>query len=186
MVLQSILGDNYQVLEEGQPGRTIATEDPAEGEKNGLSYLIPCLESHVPLDYLVIMLGSNDCKSKFSYSAMDIAGEMQIFLEKAISYNHFRCNDRMQILLVSPPVITEAVRDSWLEECFGYAHAGKVSEQLAGWYAKLAEMYHCDFLDAASVVRASAADGCHMDAQNQQELGKQIAARIIRSSESPC
>ena len=35
-VMEKILGDGYKVIEEGQNGRTIATEDPAEGEKNGI------------------------------------------------------------------------------------------------------------------------------------------------------
>ena len=47
-VMQAALGDDYKVIEEGQNGRTIATEDPAEGEKNGLSYIGACLESHTP------------------------------------------------------------------------------------------------------------------------------------------
>ena len=81
-VMGELLGGGYEVIEEGQNGRTIATEDPAEGEKNGLKYIGPCLESHSPLDIVIIMLGSNDCKRKFSYSSMDIAGEMQILLEK--------------------------------------------------------------------------------------------------------
>ena len=36
MTLQALLGDGYTVIEEGQGGRTIATDDPAEGEKNGI------------------------------------------------------------------------------------------------------------------------------------------------------
>ncbi|MDO4528942.1 MAG: GDSL-type esterase/lipase family protein, partial [Lachnospiraceae bacterium] len=80
-VLQEVLGDSYKIIEEGQNGRTIAIDDPAEGEKNGLLYIGPCLESQRPLDYVIIMLGSNDCKRKFAFSSMDIAGEMQIFLE---------------------------------------------------------------------------------------------------------
>ncbi|MBQ4416282.1 MAG: acylhydrolase, partial [Butyrivibrio sp.] len=86
-VLQNLLGDGYRVIEEGQNGRTIATDDPAEGEKNGLRYVIPCIESHKPLDLMIVMLGTNDLKKKFSYTVMDIAGEMQIFLEKVLAYN---------------------------------------------------------------------------------------------------
>ena len=104
MVMQSVLGDEYTVIEEGQNGRTIATDDPAEGEKNGLKYIGPCLESQSPLDVVIIMLGSNDCKRKFAYSSMDIAGEMQIMLEKILSYNHFRCGDGFKVILVSPPL----------------------------------------------------------------------------------
>ena len=73
-VLQKEIGDDYAVIEEGQNGRTIATDDPAEGEKNGLAYIGPCMESQSPFALLIIMLGCNDCKRKFAYSAMDIAG----------------------------------------------------------------------------------------------------------------
>ena len=178
VVLQNELGESYQVIEEGQCGRTIATDDPAEGEKNGLKYILPCLESHSPLDMVIIMLGSNDCKQKFSYSGMDIAGEMQIFLEKVISYNHFRCGDQFRILLVSPPVINDHIRGSWLEDCFGADHAMKISSELALWYLKLSKIYHCGYLDASQHVTASEADGCHLDADAQRTLGSVIAEKI--------
>lgn len=177
-VLQKHLGEGYTVIEEGQNGRTIATEDPAEGEKNGLKYIGPCMESQAPFDLLIIMLGSNDCKRKFSYSAMDIAGEMQIMLEKVQSYNRFRCKDAFKILLISPPYISEAIRDSWLGDSFGYENAVKVSKELAGWYKTLADMYDCEYLDAAQYVHASDADGVHLDAENQKKLGDVIAQRV--------
>ena len=177
-VLQKHLGEGYTVIEEGQNGRTIATEDPAEGEKNGLKYIGPCMESQVPFDLLIIMLGSNDCKRKFSYSAMDIAGEMQIMLEKVQSYNRFRCKDAFKTLLISPPYISEAIRDSWLGDSFGYENAVKVSKELAGWYKTLADMYDCEYLDAAQYVHASDADGVHLDAENQKKLGDVIAQRV--------
>lgn len=175
MVLRKELGDGYVVIEEGQNGRTIATDDPAEGEKNGLKYIGPCLESHSPLDLVIVMLGLNDCKRKFSYSSMDIAGEMQILLEKIVAYDHFRCNDGFKILLVSPPVISEAIKDSWLGDSFGYENARKVSLELADWYRQLAGMYNCEFLDASEHVNVSNTDGCHMDAENQRRLGRVIA-----------
>jgi len=179
-VMEKELGDHCQVIEEGQCGRTIALDDPAEGEKNGLKYIRPCLESHAPLDLVIVMLGSNDCKQKFSYSGMDIAGEMQIFLEKVIAYRHFRQNDRFRILLVSPPRISEHIRGSWLEECFGAEHAQKVSSELALWYLKLSKIYQCSYMDAAEYVTASRADGCHLDEDAQVILGKAIAEKILR------
>ena len=178
MVLQEILDDDYQVIEEGQCGRTIAMEDPSEGEKNGLTYLLPCLESHTPLELLIIMLGSNDCKSKFALSGMDVAGEMQIFLRKAIAYNHFCCEDAFQILLIAPPLISKAVNDSWLGENFGFDYAVELSTKLAGWYQELANRYHVHFLDASQYVKASDADGCHLDAEGQMTLGRAIAAYV--------
>ena len=178
MALQSILGDEFRVIEEGQNGRTIATDDPAEGEKNGLLYIRPCMESHNPFYMLIIMLGSNDCKRKFAYSSMDIAGEMQIFLEKVIAYNHFRCNDSFKILLISPPVISEAMKESWLGDSFGYENAKKVSSEISGWYKQLAQMYDCLYLDAAEYVKVSDLDGVHMDAENQRKLARAVADLI--------
>ena len=130
-VMQRCLGEEYTIIEEGQNGRTIATDDPAEGEKNGLKYIGPCLESHTPLDLVIIMLGSNDCKRKFAYSSMDIAGEMQIFLEKVISYNRFRCQDHYKVLLMAPPYISESIKTSWLGDCFGYENGRKDAEKNA-------------------------------------------------------
>ncbi|SCW35445.1 Lysophospholipase L1 [Ruminococcaceae bacterium YRB3002] len=181
-VMKQALGGDHTVIEEGQNGRTIASDDPAEGEKNGLRYIGPCLESHAPLDYVVIMLGSNDCKRKFAYSAMDIAGEMQIMLEKVQSYNRFRCQDRFKVVLMSPPHIAPSIRDSWLGDSFGYENACRVSQELAGWYKQLADMYGCLFLDAAQIVTASDSDGCHLDAENQRKLGRAVA-ELIRNSE---
>ena len=177
-VLQTKLGSSFEIIEEGQNGRTIATEDPAEGEKNGLKYIGPCLESHRPLDLVIIMLGSNGCKQKFAYSAMDIAGEMQIMLEKVISFNHFRCGDSFKILLISPPRIRETLKDSWLEESFNYSHAGVSSAALAGWYKQLAEMYETYYMDASDYVITSEADGVHLDAENQKKLGDAVGEYI--------
>lgn len=183
VVLQKALGERYQIIEEGQCARTIATDDPAEGEKNGLSYIIPCLETHSPLEWLIILLGSNDCKRKFSYCAMDIAGEMQIFLEKVCAYNHFRCGDHMRILLIAPPVIANDVQETWLRDCFGYERSSEVSSELASWYKRLAEMYHCAFLNADEIVKTSAVDGIHLDTSAQVTLGEAVAAKIRDASE---
>lgn len=119
-VLKRLLGEGYTVIEEGHNGRTIATDDPAEGEKNGLKYVIPCIESQSPLDLMIILLGANDLKRKFQYTGMDIAGEMQIFLEKVQAHNRFRMEDSMKVLLISPPIIGACGEGSWLSDCFDF------------------------------------------------------------------
>ena len=178
MVLQNLLGEGYRVIEEGQNGRTIATDDPTEGEKNALNYILPCLESHRPFDLFIVMLGTNDCKRKFSYCAMDIASEMQRFLEKVLSFNRFRCEDHFKVLLVSPPVISDAIKASWLGDSFGYENAMNVSGELADWYKQLADLYHCEFLDASLHVLTSKSDGVHLDADNQKKLAEVLFRRV--------
>ena len=80
-VLAHKLGAEFRVVEEGLNGRTTVWDDPIEGYKNGKEYLIPCLESHRPIDLVVIMLGTNDLKKRFSVSAYDIAQSVGVLVE---------------------------------------------------------------------------------------------------------
>ena len=50
------------VIEEGLNGRTTVWDDPIEGYKSGKEYLIPCIETHKPIDIVVLWLGTNDLK----------------------------------------------------------------------------------------------------------------------------
>ena len=63
----------YKIIEEGLNGRTALWDDPIEGYKNGKEYLIPCLASQSPLDLVILMLGTNDCKTRFALTASDVA-----------------------------------------------------------------------------------------------------------------
>lgn len=177
-LLQESLGDRYRVIEEGQNGRTIATEDPCEGEKNGLLSVIPCIESQKPFDLLILMLGSNDLKKKFNYAAIDVAGEMQLMLEKIRTYAKYHMEAEPRILLVSPPYVGETIEDSWLGDCFGYGQAVKVSRELAPWYQELAKMYECDYMDAAQVAKVGTTDAIHMEEDGHRALAEALSAYV--------
>ena len=181
-VLQELLGENYKVIEEGQNGRTIATDDPSEGEKNGIKYVIPCIESHKPLELMIIMLGTNDFKRKFSYSASNVAGEMGVFLEKVQAYNRFHLDDRMQILLVSPPAIRKPADDTWTNDLYDFNDAVNKSEKLPALYNELAGKFGCYFLDASKIVDVCLLDGIHLDSENQSKLGKAIYDKIMEDN----
>ena len=71
--LKEELGEECVIIEEGCGGRTTVWDDPLEMHKNGRTYLLPCLHSHRPLDAVVIALGTNDLKCRFSLTPYDIA-----------------------------------------------------------------------------------------------------------------
>ena len=64
-ILQTALGAEYLVIEEGLNGRTTVWEDEVEGDKSGKKHLPVCLASHAPLDLVILMLGANDLKRRF-------------------------------------------------------------------------------------------------------------------------
>ncbi len=177
-LLQERLGEDYRIIEEGQNGRTIATEDPCEGEKNGMTTIVPCLESQKPFDLLILMLGTNDLKGKFHYCAMDVAGEMELMLEKIHTYAAYHMANPPRILLVSPVHVGKEIRDSWLGDCFEYERAVKISGELAGWYRQLAEKYGCDFLDAAEYAKAGKTDSIHLEEEGHRALADALEKYI--------
>ena len=139
MVLQKLLGDDYQIIEEAQNGRTIANADPWEwGCKCGMDYILPMLESHKPFDLLIIMLGSNDLKAKFHLPAGDIAGSLQNMLMKAKSFLQYQCAISPKILIVSPPYLDNP--------SLSLSFIGSASRQWPCGYELVAKQFTFSFL----------------------------------------
>jgi lysophospholipase L1-like esterase len=59
VILQELLGKDWEVVAEGLNGRTATIDRPDSEGRNGLPYLLPCLHSHTP-DVVVLFLGTND------------------------------------------------------------------------------------------------------------------------------
>ncbi len=70
------LGDGYRIIEEGLSARTTSLDDPNDPRLNGSAYLPAALASHLPLDLVIIMLGTNDTKSYFHRTPYEIANGM--------------------------------------------------------------------------------------------------------------
>ena len=173
-MLSEELGPDYRVIEEGLNGRTTLWDDPIEGYKNGKGYLIPCLESHRPMDLVVMMLGTNDLKMRFSVSAYDIAQSVGVLLDIIQNSAAGPDNRAPQVLLIAPPVVGKLTEYA---EMFG-DDAQARSKQFAKYYRLIADQHRCHFLDAARVIVSSELDGIHFEAKQHQKLGQAVAARV--------
>ena len=71
-----------------------------------------------------------------------------------------------RLLLVSPILVTENLA-SYPESCKFAYYTEKVAEELG-----------VPWLNAAEYAKPSLLDGCHMDAENHQKLGKALAEKI--------
>lgn len=173
-VMRSMLGDGYWVVEEGLNGRTTIWDDPVEGEyRNGKSYLLPCLLSHAPLDLVVLMLGTNDLKSRYSLSAWDIASGVGALINVIQKSESGPNNTAPLVLLLCPPPVTKLTIFSEM-----LAGAEVKSRQLAPHYQQVASDKGCEFLDVGQVLRCSDRDGIHFEASDQQKLGHVVAERV--------
>jgi lysophospholipase L1-like esterase len=173
-VLQATLGPEFHVIEEGLNSRTTVFDDPTRMPgRNGLAYLGPCLDSHAPLDLVVLMLGTNDLKHRFGLSAFDIGLNIGALLAAIQESGSGVGGNAPPVLLLSPPHVGPL---SVLAEMF--EGAVEKSWQLARHYRAVAEQARCCFLDAAEVVKASPIDGVHWDAAGHGALGGRIAQAV--------
>lgn len=177
-VLQNELGSDYKIIEEGLNGRTTVFDDPIEGGfKSGLSYLTPCLETHKPLDLVILMLGTNDLKRRFALSAQDISQGVARLTEIVLKSDAGVEGKAPEVLIVSP-IQTGDMKHSCFSQMFDPQTCKTVSKQLAYYYQIAAQTFGCYYLDAAQFAMPSDIDALHMTAEGHHRLGRAIALKV--------
>ena len=168
-VLQHLLGEGWRVLEEGLNGRTAAYPEPGRPYRSGVDYLRPCLLSHLPLDGLVVMLGTNDAKYPFALSPARIAGDMDRLLRLAGAVLEEQ-GATARMLLVAPAPVRAGGPFDYDESSVERIRA------LPALYRALAQKHGCAFLDAAGPVPEAGCDGVHFTPENHRALAGAVAA----------
>lgn len=179
-LLEKKFGGEYRIIEEGQNGRTIACPDPWEwGTKCGMDTILPIIESHMPMEALVIMLGSNDLKSKFNLPAPDIAGSLQNMLKSVRGHCQYYLNKPdLKILVVAPPAIGEDFGNSPFIEFFDVNEVINKSKALPIWYELVAKQFGCEFLDATSKVSGGSVDSLHLSVEGHKVLADLVYQKL--------
>ncbi len=173
-VLRLELGEDYLVIEEGLGGRTTVWSDPVEGyHKNGKDYLLPCLETHRPLDLVIIMLGTNDLKKRFSASAFDIANGVGVLVDIVHKSASGRNGGVPKVLVLTPPPLGKLTGFAEMFE-----GAEPKSRKLSEHYRRIAQEKGCALLDTGQVIVSSDLDGIHFEKGEHQKLGRAVAARV--------
>lgn len=148
-LLEKYLGEEYDVAEEGLEGRTACVDDPLFEGLSGLEYLYPCMMTHKPIDLLILMLGTNDVKERFSLTPENVAKGMERLIQKALDTSAaFR--ERPNVLLICPPPIEPGYENTSVYGEMG-DHCVKKSRALACLYEQTAKGKGIYFLDAGKI-----------------------------------
>jgi lysophospholipase L1-like esterase len=171
------LGEGVSVVEEGLPGRTAAVVDVVWPHLTAVPYLLPALESHAPLDAVVIMLGTNDVQDRYGRSAAAVAGDIAGLAEIVAVSACGATGGAPFVLLVAPPPIGR-LADAL--SVASYGAGAEASRLLAPLLAAVAEQapFPCGFLDAGAVTALGEVDGIHLDAPGHDALGRAVAGAL--------
>ena len=163
---------DVRVIEEGLCGRTTVFEDELRPGRKGINSLPVILESHSPIDQVIIMLGTNDCKSFYNVSANTIGKGIE------------RCLDALEkyvkpenILLISPMNLGE---DVWRPEKDPEFDKKSVetSRELKEVYRRIAGRKGVRFLAASDYVSPSDIDNEHMDIDSHRVFAEIVSENL--------
>lgn len=177
-VLQQLLGNDYEVISEGLCGRTFVATDPSKVHRTGITHLVSILESAYPVDYLVVMLGTNDVKTTYNLSAEQIAGHLEETI-KLVTSNIDDGEVMPKIIIICPPPVIMPDSGNLDPRMI---NAASIFEKLPDLYRQVAEKYGCEYLNAGDYISSSKVDGYHLDADAHSLLAEKIKEKVLRNT----
>ncbi|MGN0395612.1 MAG: SGNH/GDSL hydrolase family protein [Coprococcus sp.] len=163
---------DYHVIEEGLCGRTTVFDDPLRYGRRGIQTFPTILESHNPVDIVIVMLGTNDCKTVYGATADVIGKGMGKIVDQIHTYAK-----SSKILIVSPIHLGEHIWEKGYDQEFS-AESVKVSKKLADVYKELAERENAYFLDASAYVGPSDEDREHLNEEGHRIFAEAVYNKI--------
>ena len=173
-ILQKKLGSGYRIIEEGLCGRTTVFQDELREGRRGLDLIGVTVEMQNPLDLMILMLGTNDCKTRYGASAAVIARGLDQVIRKARKSS----SRPFDILVVSPIHLGKGIGEPDFDPEFNES-SEVVSRNLAAEYRKVALQNHAVFLNAADFASPSTTDREHLNEAGHAALAEAIYDKIL-------
>ena len=171
IVLNRLLGDFYQVFEEGVVGRTTIYNDEREGKK-AVDTISNDLGKYNKIDLLAVMLGTNDYKTKNARDLSDLKYGIKTLIEKIKELNNVK-----RILLISPILLDKNI--DLIDKEFDY-NSYVLSLVASQVYEELAKENDLLFFDAKYVAHPGM-DGEHFTKEGHINLGNTLANFIRKN-----
>lgn len=173
-IMAQALGPEYEVISEGLNGRTTVFDVFYDPALNGEPPLPAILASHMPLDLVILMLGTNDLQlGRTAWEASRGARKLVRMINGRPEC--FRAR-QPRVLLVSPPHVGANIRDV---DDTPIALNGRAESLLfAQQYMYVAKREECAFFDAGAVAEPSELDAEHLTAEGNRLLGEAMAEKV--------
>lgn len=175
-ITQGYLGSEYEIIEEGLRGRTIAGENGFFPHRDGLKQFDGIVGSHFPLDLVIIFLGTNDSNSSRKSTPEELVSPLIKYIRGVSWWSKHLGFPKPRIALVIPPTIDEVASDKAFKNIFN--GSGEKILAMQKLIKQLADDNKVLTFDASRVVTVSQVDGIHLDSDNNRLLGRALAQFI--------
>lgn len=181
-ILAKLVGEEHYIIEEGLNGRTANEVDEEEPYLNGRAYMEACMKSHRPVHILIVMLGSNDIKSRYNKSSEQIAdsiGDLTRDMKRVLDESQ---KERVKVLLISPKNIDERLLG---DGSFDKKSIEK-SVELGGLLEGIALKEGWEYIDASKHNVTLGDDGLHISEEGHNNLAYavyNVISRIEKTNE---
>ena len=163
----------YTVLEDGVCGRTTVFRDPFRSGRRGIESIAQYEKD--PLSAVILMLGTNDCKTVFRASPEQIGCGLEQCL---IRFEALVPPER--ILVVSPLLLGKDVWKPEKDPAFD-RQSVETCAALKDVYARIAGKRGSAFLAASDYASACHVDSEHLNAEGHEKLAAAILDRLKES-----
>lgn len=173
--LQTILGPDHYVIEDGLVGRCCTIRDTHRYGRAAIDFLPVALECHNPLDLLILMFGTNDCKAEKTRTVSEAAAGMEQLI--LLSKKMLPASAKILVITSAP------LRDPVLEVDKDFDELSiEISEKLWEAHKEIAERHGCLYLNAGAVTRTADGDGEHLDEAGHAALAEAVAKIILQTT----
>lgn len=171
-VMQNYLGDGYEIIEEGLRGRCLSGENGFFPHRNGLTQFDGIFGSHLPLDLVILFLGTNDTNSSRKNEPAEIVGNYTKYLRSIAWWSKHLDFPKPKVMIIAPPDIDEPGSHKWFKNIFN--GAGPKINSLPDLMKEFAQNNKIFYFDASKVIKVSGIDGIHLDIENNHLLGRAL------------
>jgi lysophospholipase L1-like esterase len=147
--------------------------------------LITLLHSHKPISAVVICLGANDLKMKFSATHQDVVAGIKLLIRDVQRCNGIGAGHGQiapKVLVLGPPVIhLTPTSTAW-----GFPKdVDSKSKKISALLAPVCRSMGVGFLNLATVSEVSMKDGIHFDDAAQERIAKSVNEKLLELYREP-
>ena len=165
--LQNILGNDYNVVNEGLCDRTGFVNNPKGFLFSAQKHFPKMITKTDNIDLIILAVGSNDLQFQYDVSF----GAIEKGLEKLINIAQEKTEN---IIIVPPVILSEKVLEGFFSYQFDKTSIIK-SKKVGRIFRQIANVYHCGYFDINKITSPSDYDGLHYD-ENSHIL---IAEKLV-------